>query len=76
MFIDKVYIKKKIIDSMAKTIKEFLKLEKEDRNLHKNYYLDDVLEKNPNLFCPECDSDNLLLIHSHNVDGLDYRCNG
>ncbi|MDD5192103.1 MAG: hypothetical protein PHH54_01255 [Candidatus Nanoarchaeia archaeon] len=61
---------------MAKQIQEFLGMdEKKDKPQSKVYYLDDILDKDPTLYCPNCDSCKIQLLHTHNEDGYDYQCN-
>lgn len=61
---------------MAKTIGDHLRLNKrrESKPRHQTFYLDDRLEHNPGLLCPECESDQIRQLHTHNVDGYDYKC--
>lgn len=62
---------------MTKTLAEYLHIPKEGsaaQPVHKAYYLDDVLEKNPTQYCPNCDSTKIKRLHTHNVDGVDYGC--
>ncbi|VVB78837.1 Uncharacterised protein [uncultured archaeon] len=63
---------------MAKTIREFLGLDRESKEKNKqeygNYSLDDVFKKNPTEYCPKCELNKLDRPHTHNVDGYDFKC--
>jgi len=60
---------------MEKQIREFLGIqEKLKKPQSMVFYLDDVLEKDPQKYCPNCDSSKVEILHTHNPDGLDYRC--
>lgn len=60
---------------MSKTLAEHLHVPKQQTPSHITYYLDDVLEKNPTKYCPNCTSTKIEILHTHNVDGTDYHCN-
>jgi len=59
---------------MAKQIRDFLHPKHEWKEEHRDYYLDDVVENNPAKICPRCNYADLEVLHTHNVDGTDYRC--
>lgn len=60
---------------MSKTLAEHLQVPKQKTTSHTTYYLDDVLEKNPTKYCPNCTSTHVEILRTHNVDGTDYQCN-
>lgn len=59
---------------MSKTIADFLGMGKEKLPSHKTFFLDDVLEKNPIQYCPNCDSSSINRLRTHNPEGADYQC--
>ncbi len=62
---------------MTKTIAQHLGYGKEGRKWEKEnriYFLDDVLKNNPSTTCPRCESSEVKILRTHNVDGTDYAC--
>jgi len=59
---------------MAKTIAEYFEREDKKKPEHKTFYLDDVLDKNPREYCPNCESHQVKSLHTHNPDGYDFKC--
>ena len=65
---------------MKKTIKELMGLDikknemKKEIPKHKSFFLDDLLDHDPTKICPECESSQIITLHTHNLDGHDYEC--
>lgn len=59
---------------MAKQIKDFISPKEKWKPEHRDYYLDDVVENDPTKVCPRCNYRDLKVLHTHNVDGIDYGC--
>jgi len=60
---------------MKKTIREFREEAKpRKRPQHRQFFLNDLVERDPGKYCPNCASDQILVLHTHNVDGIDYKC--
>ncbi len=61
---------------MAKTIGDFIGGDPNPKKqpIHQTFYLDDVLERNPTQYCPNCDSSAITKLRTHNTDGANYEC--
>ena len=63
----------------AKQIRSFLKMDKKEefkeRPKHRYFFLDDILDNDLSIVCPNCESGQVRSLHTHNVDGHDYECN-
>jgi len=65
---------------MVREIRDFLGIKKQSSKQkiqegQITYYLDDKLEEDPRKSCPKCSSTEITSLHTHNVDGVDYKCN-
>jgi hypothetical protein len=62
---------------MAKTLRDYVGYwdgNKQEKFAHRDYFLEDVFEEDPRRFCPNCHSNQTNSLHTHNVDGYDYKC--
>jgi len=65
---------------MTKTIANWLNVNENGKPKENNppqprtFYLDDTLKNDPTQVCPNCESNEIDTINTHNVDGIDYKC--
>ena len=59
---------------MAKQIKDFIFPKEKWEKEHRDYFLDDVVENDPRKVCPRCNYMDIEILHTHNVEGIDYGC--